>query len=99
MKRAWQMADPGTLEPVATQHSLQDFRIRVRNLAEGVWANQRVDVDHVNAPFGKIRAAFFHRIFSKCSPRTPMTSSARSFARPVHIVRSEPQSSRGGPRV
>src|SRR5262249_24059437 len=53
-------------------------------IPRGVYPEERGDEsagdDTGNAFFGKIRVAFFHRMFSRSSPLTPITSSARSFA-------------------
>src|SRR5689334_25420081 len=59
---------------------------------ESVAATQRGKL-----PFGKIRAAFRQRMALRSSALNPMTSRARSFASPVSIVRSQPQSRRDAP--
>src|SRR5436305_5698040 len=45
-------------------------------------------------PGGKIREALRHRMSARSPSDNPITSSARSFARPVSIVRSHAQSRR-----
>src|ERR1051325_9268027 len=115
MKRAWQMSDPGALQAIAPQDTIEHRRFWVRNLAIRKGADESVEVEHWKRvagnwerggyshrgklPRGKMRAAFFQRIAARSSPLTPITSRARSLASPVHIVRSEPQSNRFAPRV
>src|SRR5215213_7998567 len=102
------MTDPGSLESIAFDDTIENLRVRVWDVAERVGTDQGICVDQVQIPryarddngkesFGKMRAAFFHRMFSRSSPFTPMTSSARSLASPVHMVRSHPQSRRSAP--
>src|SRR5689334_3997586 len=107
MPDTWEMSDPGAFETVALYDAVEDVGFRMWRVAGGVRADERVDVFHrrpslalgMNWPFGMMRAAFFQRMFSRSSPLTPMTSSARDLARAVHIVRSQPHNRRAAPRA
>src|SRR5512132_3884306 len=101
------MPNPGARELLSIEHSQQPLWIRVWNVPERIRADERVDVDHCLAAEraqrgklfgGKIRAAFRQRIAFMSSSLRPRTSSARSFAQPVSIVRSQAQSNREAPR-
>src|SRR6266571_608486 len=111
------MPHPRFVDLLAIQHAYERVRIRMRNVAERIRADESVDVgEHgywrgywllaigywlldgtLKLPGGKTRAAFFQRMALISSGRSPITSSARSLAKPVSMVRSVPQSRRSGP--
>src|SRR5476651_538014 len=101
MKRGRQMSDPRAVDLLAIQYPHENVRVWMRNVAEWIRADASVHVDHVapsNEPALKIRAALRQRMsFMSSAPSSPVVASARSFARPVHIVTSLPHNRRFAP--
>src|SRR5688572_959606 len=105
MKRRREMPDPGARNLLTIEYADEGAGVRMRELAIRIRADQGGDIHHRvahaaspgKAPGGKSLAAFFHRMASRSSGVTPITSSAHSFARPVSSVRSAPHTRRPAP--